>query len=86
MLFYKRKASSLFAVIMLLAGSLCAYGQKDDADGPQRLFVPWSSVALDVELKGLMSKLWDDTEEAQKQAAAGRQMREFFGSTLAKNR
>lgn len=79
MLFHQRKASSLAAVIMLLAGSLCAYGQREDADGPQRLFAPWSNVALDLELKGLLSKLVDDTEAAQKQADAGRQMREFFG-------
>lgn len=76
MFFLKRKASSLAAVVMLLAGALCAHGQTDDADGPQRLFATWSKVAFDVELKGMAVKLWDDTEEAQKRAD-GRPLREF---------
>jgi chloramphenicol 3-O-phosphotransferase len=63
MLFRKRKAGSPAAAIVLLAGSLCTYGQADGAEGPQRLFAPWSNVALDIELEGLMSKLWDDTAE-----------------------
>ena len=82
----KSKVSSLTAVLLvLLAGGLRAHAQTDDADGPQRLFAPWSNVAFDVELKGLVTKLREVTEEAQQQAAAnggadgGRQMREFYG-------
>lgn len=82
MLFLNRKARSLTAAVLLFGCVLCAHGQTDEADGPQRVFAPWSSVAFDVEFNGLKVKLWDDSEEAQKQAAAAgndsQQMREFF--------
>lgn len=84
MLVLMRNAKCFAAVVtLLLTCALCAHAQQTDASETQRLFVPWSSHALDLELKGLMSNLWDYSEEAQKDAAggvnAGRPLREFVG-------
>lgn len=83
MLVLMHKARGFAAVVtlatLLLACALCAQAQQADASETQRLFVPWSSHALDMELKGLMSSLWDSSEEAQKGANNGRPLREFVG-------
>ncbi|HEX7313649.1 MAG TPA: hypothetical protein VF297_06995 [Pyrinomonadaceae bacterium] len=86
MRYFKSKALRLTAVILVLfACGFRARAQAGDAEESQRLFAPWSNVALDVELKGLVTKLTEVTDEARKQAAAnagadaGRRMREFYG-------
>ena len=87
MLYLKSKVVSFAAAVILLqACTLCALGQEPDAEETPRLFVPWSNVAFDVELKGLATKLIDISEDVQKQAATdknatdgARQAREFAG-------
>jgi tetratricopeptide (TPR) repeat protein len=82
----KRKLVTLAAAILLLACPLVAFGQQPDVGETARVFVPWSNVAFDVELKGLATKLWDISEDVQKQIAkdrnapdSARQTREFAG-------
>lgn len=74
------------AVILLQACAICALGQQPAGDEPTRLFVPWSNVAFDFELKGLATGLLDISEDVQKQAATdknatagARQAQEFIG-------
>jgi tetratricopeptide (TPR) repeat protein len=74
------------AVILLQVRALIAYGQQPDVEETPRVITPWSNVAFDVELKGLATKLWDISEDVQKQAATdknatagARQAREFAG-------
>lgn len=85
MFYLKRKSvSPAVAVILLLACALGAHAQQPGVDERARLFVPWSNVAFDVELKGSATKLWDITGDVQRRIAAdrkatddNRQAREF---------
>src|ERR1044072_9528427 len=87
MLYLKSKVVSFVAAVILLqACSLVALGQQPEAEETTRLFVPWSNVAFDVELKGLATKLWDISEDVQQRIAKdknatddNRQAREFAG-------
>jgi hypothetical protein len=87
MLYLKSKVVSFVAAVVLLqACSLVALGQQPEVEETTRLFVPWSNVAFDVELKGLATKLWDISEDVQQRIAKdknatddNRQAREFAG-------
>lgn len=83
----KSKALCLAAAVTLLqACVLSARGQVKTVETQHRLFIPWTNLALDVELRGLLTEFRDTSEAALEQAAAtgdpnadGGRVREFQG-------